>query len=279
MLFLFLPARLRERFGKRWRIVFGAFAPDHQVGFVNSFQLQNARIMRARGRPARVGQIDDFCLKPFGGVNRHHAHGFSRRLHVAPDRKISAAQPVQEGHERGRLKRLGVQRQFQKLVHRVASLRPKTGEEPSAAFFWPQQARVKPERTFARALAPAVYPRHRIYAARLRASAQRVNQRAATTGRKFQQIVVVEANERRFQDAGQREIILREKRNASSRHKILHRDMVAQFQTIRARHRHACFFERPDDALKKRTPLAHKNQHVASAHAPQAAVFFMHRLA
>ena len=96
--------------------------------------------------------------------------------------------------------------------------------------------------------------------------------RAGPLGRQGDQIVVVKAEDRRFQRRGQGKIVLRQQARAANRDEVHHRDMLRQFKPVGARHRDAFFLERADHRLEKGVAAAHQNHDVAGPDRPAFAL-------
>ena len=87
-------------------------------------------------------------------------------------------------------------------------------------------------------------------------------------GRERQQIVVVEAEQRRLEHAGERQVVLRQAEEIAERHQVLHGDLLGQHQAVGARDLDAARLEGGDHGGRERRALAHQYEDVAGADGP-----------
>ena len=166
-----------------------------------------------------------------------------------------------------------VEGELDEFVHGVARFRPQPLLDEPPSTFRAQQMRIEPKGTIgAGAQAPAFDAREGCFMRGVFGGPQRFVKPALALGRDLQEAFVGEAQQRRFQHAGQRQIILRQQRCAPRRHEIHHRDVLQQLQSIGARHRHALFFQRADHRIEEGVAAAHENHHIARADGAAQAV-------
>ena len=97
--------------------------------------------------------------------------------------------------------------------------------------------------------------------------------------RERDEIIVVESDERRFENAGECQIVLRQQGRTSGRDQVHHRYMFGESEPVGAGNRDVHLFQGADHRLEEGAALAHENHHVAGANAPHpAAVLVMDTL-
>ena len=89
--------------------------------------------------------------------------------------------------------------------------------------------------------------------------------------RERDEIIVVEPDERRFENAGECQIVVRQQGRTPGRDQIHHRDMFGESEPVGAGDRDMHLFQRADHRLEERAALAHENHDVAGANAPHPA--------
>ena len=93
---------------------------------------RTAKFCRVR---RRVGQDDDWRLEPFGGVDRHDAHGVDGCRRVSLDLGIPAIEPGEEAVERTDLAALELERGAEQLVDRIARRLPQSLQQAAGRNF------------------------------------------------------------------------------------------------------------------------------------------------
>ena len=94
---------------------------------------------------------------------------------------------------------------------------------------------------------------------------QLLPQEALPLGRERQEVVVVEAEQRRLEHAGERQIVLRQAEEIAERDQVLHGDLLGQHQAVGAGDLDAARLEGRDHGRRERRALAHQDQDVAGA--------------
>ena len=191
---------------------------------------------RPCGRAAGVGQEDDRRLEPLAGVDGHHAHAVRLVLHVALDPASVAFDLGEKIMQRGRVALLMRQRESQEFVDRVGGLGSQPTDQRAPAAVLAEQAGVESEgRKRLRPPAPRVEPARGFARRTFLASRERLGERAVPPRRELEQIVVVEADQRRLERRGERQIVVRQQRRAAGGDEVHHRDMVAAVSAGRRR--------------------------------------------
>ena len=88
---------------------------------------------------------------------------------------------------------------------------------------------------------------------------------------------VVTFQQRAFQNAGQRQIVLPVQQEATQRHEILHCQMIGHFQPVCAGHRHALLLQRGDDGVHEIGAAAQQDEEVPMAHRAESRITIAHR--
>ncbi len=229
--------------------------------------------MPAGGRAAGVGQEHDLGLQPFRGVDGHHPHGGAGAFHVALDRKIESFDAGEKAREPAGLLAFEVEREPQEFIDCVIGLRPEPRDQPLAPAPGAERARIKVERRqLARLMRPLVDRSRRCLVRRLPRASQGVEQRTRAPRRERQKIVIGQADERRFQQCRQRQIVLAQQSGAAQGDEVHHRHVIGELQPVGAGDRDVFGLQRADDALEKRVALAHEDQYVSRRHGPRPAI-------
>ena len=183
----------------------------------------------------------------------HDADLAAGAVHVALDREIRLRDRRQEQHEGGRLALLVVQRQAQKLVDGVARLGAQPLQYGLSAAIRTEHAGIKAERAaHGRPLAPAPQPIMRGpegevgFCRRLKGSGEA----ALATDGKALQLGVSEADERRFQNRGQGEVVVRQQGRPAEGDQVHDGDVLCEHQSVRSGHGHARELQGADHCLE-----------------------------
>ena len=179
---------------------------------------EELRVVTARRRAAGVGEDDDLRLEPLGAVHRHDADLAARHVHVALDFGSRGREPGEEAFEAGRLGALIVGAAPRNSSSASAASAPrrrrKARRPPSRASRSEKKAKgvlnaassiQRCSRSVRRARSPARSRPPR--AARARAS-------PARCGGEADEVVVVEADQRRLEHGRQRQVVGRQQREA-----------------------------------------------------------------
>ena len=171
----------------------------------------------------------------------------------------------------GRLGQLGVVGEAQEGVDGVARLAAEPGDELRAAAQRAEQGRVESERAVpAGEIAPARQgcagaPRRRVACRGMVGEGSGQGRIVGAADGDADEIVVVEADERRFQRRRQRQVVVGQERRAAGRDEVEHGDVLADVEAVGAGHRHARLLEGADHGLEGRPALAHEDEDVAGA--------------
>ena len=92
---------------------------------------------------------------------------------------------------------------------------------------------------------------------------QRLPQMALAAMRQVEQRLLVEPDQRRFQQAGEVEVVLRQQDEARQRKQILDRQFLAEIEPIDARHIDAGALQLADQGMHERIAPAHQHHEVA----------------
>ena len=85
---------------------------------------------------------------------------------------------------------------------------------------------------------------------------ERIEKTCRPARRERHEIVIVEPDERRFQHAGEREIVLRKQAGAPGRYEIHDGDMMRELKAVGAGRADSALFQGPDHRLEKRPACA-----------------------
>ena len=132
----------------------------------------------------------------------------------------------------------------------------------------PRRRRIKSKRAAARPLPPAREFAHGLGVPCIGRGFESVEKAAGPARRKRQEIVVVKPDQRRFQHAGEHEIVLRKQAGAPGRHEVHDGDMMRELKPVGAGGGDLALFQRPDHGLEKRPACANEDQDVARAYRP-----------
>ena len=97
---------------------------------------------------------------------------------------------------------------------------------------------------------------------------ERGEQRPLAAGRQRQQVVVVEAEQRRLQHAGEAEIVVGQQRGAAGGDEIEHGDVTGDVEPVGAGHGDPALLQRADHRLEEGVAGAHEDEDVAGPHRP-----------
>ncbi|ODN68363.1 hypothetical protein A6302_04338 [Methylobrevis pamukkalensis] len=248
---------------------------------------------RPAGRGRRVcvrGQPDD--VGPVGGVDRtaalvdeeHHrrlqplgaVHGHDPRLvapgvHLALDLVLAGRRKGEEAFEtRGLALHIG-KRQREELVEHVVHLGAEPGAEgtaPAVGGENPGKEGVRVDHVGPRP--PAGDPLVREAAGGIRRGrlAQALVQEAAPAMGEREQGVLADPDQRRFQQGGKGQVVLRQQHDPGEREKVHHRDVAHQLQPVGAGDRNAGLAEGAGHGVDEAAALAHQHENVAGADRP-----------
>ena len=177
--------------------------------------------------------------------------------------RSQAMKPCSDGVSR----LLVVESEIEKFVERVVGLGSEPREEPLAASLGPQHTRIERERRLPRPRGETVERGGGFgeVALRLRFCPQRRAQRSLALPGELEQVVVVEAEQRRLEHGREREIVVGQQQRVREHHQVHDRDMLGQHQPVGAGDRDTVGFQGADDGLEQRPALAHQHQYVARA--------------
>lgn len=210
----------------------------------------------------------------------HDAHEAAGRLHVALHCQVDGLDLVREAGERGGCVVFVIERQRHEFVERVAGLRTEPREERVAPAFGSQDATEEVERLRIRTPSPAFYARSHRLVARVAGIRERGGEAARPPRRDRDQIVVGQAAERRFEDAGERQVVVGRERRARGGDEIHDGDMSADVEPIGAGDRDADLLQRAHQRFEQRAAPAHEDHDVVWPDRPQrAGVGIPHALA
>ncbi len=156
----------------------------------------------------------------------------------------------------------------QEFVDRIAGFRSKSRFDVAASAIRAEKTRIESKRTAAGPRAPAselVYGPGMLC---VRGSLERIEKTCCPARRERHEIVIVEPDERRFQHAGEHEIVLRKQASAASRDEVHDGDMLRELKPVGASRADFALFQGPDHRLEKRPACANEDQNVARAHRP-----------
>ncbi len=174
--------------------------------------------------------------------------------------------------QRRRFALLMRERQGQEFIDRVGGFGPEPADQRSPAAVLAEQQRIKGKGR--KRLGPRRHPSSRRAASTATSSsaaARASSERTAPSRRNFHERVVVKADERRLERAGQRQIIVRQQSRAADRDEIHHRDMVFELEPVGAGGLHIRGLERADHRLEKGVAAANQDHDIAFANAPDFA--------
>ena len=215
------------------------------VGVLRARQPQ-ARLVAGLGQDAfavarhasRVGQVDDRRLQALRRMYRQDAHlRPAVGVEVALDLAAARLEPAQEALQRSCLGLLVLQRPRQQLIDRVGGLAAQPLKQLGTAAFRAQRLGEEIER---RGEVGAIEPaRQQRMGARkgglFRVFAQGAPQMPFALPGQSEELVLVQADQRRLQQAREVEIVLRQQYEARHGEQVLDREFLAQVQTIDAR--------------------------------------------
>ena len=151
---------------------------------------------------------------------------------------------------------------------RVAGFRSEPRFHVAASAIRAEKRRIKSKRTAARPRSPARELAHGLGVPCIGRGFERVEEACRPARRKRHEIVIVEPDQRRFQHASEREIVLRKQAGAPGRDEIHDGDMLRELKPVGAGGGDLALFQRPDHGLEKRPACANEDQNVARAHRP-----------
>ena len=197
-------------------------------------KLENFRIVARRGDGAGIGKKHDFSFKALGGVNGHHPHCIAASFHVALDRIFDASEIVEESRERRRRAAFMLDGQIEKFVDRISGFLAEPRFHVAATAIRAQKSRVKSKRAAARPRTPHRELFGRCRMSRISGGLQRIEKACGPAWRERDEIVIVEPDERRFQHAGERQIVLGQQARTPGRDEIHDGDMLREFKPVGA---------------------------------------------
>ncbi len=175
---------------------------------------------------------------------------------------------MQEALQRRRFTGLIGKGEIDEFVDGVRRFRAEPIQKPAPQPVSFQTRHVEIERLLRRCcFTPCVerFGRCRIDSAQVPLLGQRIPERHAAAMPDGEQIVIVEAEDRAFQQRGERQIVLGQEQRIAERHQIHHGKLLGQLHPVRARDRHALGFQRLHQRPGERVPLAHEDENVAGA--------------
>ncbi|GJE46347.1 hypothetical protein AEGHOMDF_5550 [Methylobacterium soli] len=245
---------------------------------------QQRRVVAAEGLAA-IDHHHDRGFQALRPVDRHDPDLVTAGFEIALDRVSRLPPPGragvagEEAAERGRvaaLLRLGGS--GQEHVDGIARLAAETGHEAGPALLGPEQRGVEAEGAV-RAGEPDPALERREAAQRRRIAGARVAvERVLQCLREFapggdpHEVVVGEADQRRLEGRGERQVVGRQETGAAQGHEIVDGDMRRDIEPVLACHRHAEALEGADDLLEGGAALAHQDQDLARPAAMAARV-------
>ena len=238
------------------------FAPA-QIGRA-VFGQEDAVAFAAMGR-AGVGQDDDGGFEALGAVDGHHPYLVLRSGEFALHLAAAPLDGVEKGLEAGRFARVesggAIDEGGDGLARRAAEARedqlPPRARQAGAAF-----ERVGEE--FERRLMPAgqhVFEEGRDGQVR---GLNRGPEAASARIGDGEELIVVEAAERTFEDFGEREVVFRTQREADEVEQVLHGERVEQLDAVCAGDGNVLAFQRLQDAVEQAAgAAAHEDEEIA----------------
>ena len=175
--------------------------------------------------------------------------------------------------QRGRLALLVRERQRQKFVDRIGRVGTEPPEERLPAAVLAQKPRIKGVgREGPGAGAPDGEPPRRVAGALVRRGRERPGERSAAVRCELKEIILLEPDKRRLEDAGEGEIVVRRQRRPANGDKVHHRNVIAQHQPVGAGYFHFPVLQRADHRIEKGVAAANQDHHVARTNASRRAV-------
>ena len=202
-------------------------------------------------------------------MNRHDAHDV-RAFYVALDGELERFDLMYESRERWRGVAVVIERERHEFVDGVASFGAEPREKGASSAVLAEQPAEEFKRS--RLLRPIAPARDFLRGARMAAfgrCAQRCVERTGAVRRDFDQIGIVEADQRRFERTGERIIVLWRKRDARSGEEVHDRDMAGNFEPVGAGDGNALSLQCAHHGFEKRVAASHENHHVARPDWPQ----------
>ena len=171
-------------------------------------------------------------------------------------------QPAQKPLQRGRGAVVVGQCQVEELIEGIGGLGSQASQHPGPSAFAVEHRGIELERRQVFGPPPptpqALRRLHRaMAAAALRGELLPQGSRPAE--RQGRQVVVVEAEQRRFERRGERKVVVGQSEHVAQRNQILHGDLLGQHQTVGAGNRHATRLQGGDQRRGERQPLAHED--------------------
>ena len=225
--------------------------------------------MVRRGHAANIRKKHDFRFEPLGRVDGHHPHRILARLHVALDRILDPRKIVEKTRE-GRCGAAFMRHgEAQEFVEHVACFRAEPRFHGAASAIRAEKTGIESERTAACPRPPERELGCSLCMPCVRGGLQRVEKTCGPARRERHEIVIVEPDERRFQHAGEREIVLRKQARAPGRDEIQDGDMMCEFKPVGASCLDAALFQGTDHCLEKCAPRTNKDQNITGPRRPR----------
>ena len=230
---------------------------------------KNSWIVPCGWHATAIWQKHDFCFEALGRMDGHHPHRVLGPLHVALDRVLQPREIVEKGRERRRPLVFVGDGETQKFVDGIAGFRSKSRFDIAASAISAEKARVENKRTAAGPRAPEGELGYGLDMLFIGRGFERIEKTAAAAWRERHKIVIAEPDERRFQHAGERQIVLRKQARAPRRYEIHDGDMMRELKPVGAGGGDLALFQGPDHRLEKRPACANEDQNVARTHRPR----------
>ena len=196
---------------------------------------------------------------------------FAALLHVALDLDVALAELVDEALQRGCCVAVVGERSIEELIDRLRRLWPEPCQHRAAQSL-PVGAEQFGEEFVRRKRFGAVEPAQKqcdgFGYARIvfRLSPQRRPQRAGPRMREREQIVVVEAEQRAFEQDGKRQVVVGHQQEIDERDEVLHRELIGELHAVGAGDGHAEPLQLADHRRCEGIAAPHQDQNVAGAH-------------
>ncbi len=229
-----------------------------------AIQRQRQHTLLAQRRRAGIGQDHDRRLQALGAVHRQQPHCIQRRFGIALHLQILGVHPAQKGLQAGSARRFTGQRLIEHGINRIAGFFTQPCQQPRPSRQWPRQHAFEIVIGRHRAAQPQRrrQPGVGAHSIGISAGLHRRPQAAAAPCRQACKIIMVQPDQRRYQQRRQREIIARLADKFHQRDEIGHCQRLGQIEAIGAGHGHALFVQRAHQRVHQPAAPPHQDHDI-----------------